>query len=628
MRHIFFFTIAFGLFFGGCATHSSSITKVQPKMSSEFRDILAQLPQDDVVSLHVKQGILALQQNDLKKAAVLFQEGLRAHPSTGALHFLNAITYHLQSFSGDAKLLDLAKSGYRTALKFDAANYWAAYLLGHVSFQQQRYKEAQNSFSYGLLYAPSHTLLLRSLAVASYYANDPIMSLWAAKKAHEAEPQNLGGLRALAFAYAASNEPEKAEYYLRLYQERASKEAHNTVAHALHGVTLSHRTQEWKAYYVANKNGSIFGDTADFEDTFIEKGSLAETTYNPDLDKPAQTEPVPKNDLQQTQEPAKASGNGVKLPKMVLVDVVILGTEEVRSQSRGINILEGLQTTLSGTMFSYNYVSGKDGVSQRIFSPSFNFLDLEYNLNIFNDAKNKAEILAKPSLLAIENKSSKFYSGAVLHVQLSSNNADGSMVDVPIGIQLEVTPKFYSDDLVEIAVHAERAFLETRSEHVGFNAFTETSSVSVDATALLRFNETLVLSGLSEVENTETKSGVPLLDNIPGVQYLFSKEEESQYKKSILILLTPREARYMHPESDKNEMKKALEKEEKEQMEHVKDLQKMERIFPSNIDTVLAYLKDSNFYRQFRAGDVRLEGWSDSDTLEGALKRILSFLYY
>jgi general secretion pathway protein D len=618
-----------GILLGGCATHQAATgSQASPKMSEEFRQILAEMPQDTMVAKQVKNGIVALQANNLSRAAELFQEGLRSHPSDGALHFLNATTYHLQSFTGDAKKLDFAKSGYRTALKFDESNYWAAYLLGHVNFEQRHYAEAQNYFSYGLLYAPTNALLLRSLAVASYYANDPTMSLWAAKKAYAQEPENLEGLRALVFAYAASNAPKKAKHYLSLYASKASNAQHKALVSALELSALKQRVGEWKTYYASNDDTSIFGDSGDFNDAFIETGPLSDSSYNPSTDKPLQSDTTPKNDLKSTPKTTSELDAGLKLPKMTLVDIVILGTEEVRSQSRGINILEGLQTTLSGTMFSYNYVSGKDGVSQRIFSPSFNFLDLEYNLNIFNDSKNKAEVLAKPSLLATEDKPSKFYSGAILHVQLSSNNSDGSMVDVPIGIHLEVTPRFYSDEMVEITVLAERVFLETMSESVGFSAFTETSSVSVDATAILRFGETLVLSGLSEVENTKSKSGVPFLDSVPGVQYLFSKEGETQYKKSVLILLTPREARYMGPEMGKEEMKKALQEEEKERKMHVKDLQKKERIFPSNIDTVLAYLEDSHFYRQFRAGDVRLEGWSDADTFEGALKRILSFLYY
>ena len=166
-------------------------------------------------------------------------------------------------------------------------------------------------------------------------------------------------------------------------------------------------------------------------------------------------------------------------------------------------------------------------------------MDLEYNLNIFNDEMNKAEVLARPSLLATEGSSSKFFSGGELHVQLSSNNADGSMIDVPIGIHLSVKPKFFSDDHVQITVHAERAFLEQKSIHVGFTSVTQTVKTDVSATAVLKFGETLMLSGLSETTSDKSNSGVPFIKKIPFVQYLFSRDEALETKKSILIFLTP-----------------------------------------------------------------------------------------
>ena len=68
--------------------------------------------------------------------------------------------------------------------------------------------------------------------------------------------------------------------------------------------------------------------------------------------------------------------------------------------------------------------------------------------NIFNDQGNKAEILARPSLLATEHVTSQFFSGGVLHVQLSSNNYDGGMEDINIGTSLSVTPEFVRNNFV------------------------------------------------------------------------------------------------------------------------------------------------------------------------------------
>jgi type II secretory pathway component GspD/PulD (secretin) len=319
-----------------------------------------------------------------------------------------------------------------------------------------------------------------------------------------------------------------------------------------------------------------------------------------------------------------------KLPRMALVDVTIIRTEEFKTDSRGINLLSGLQTTLSGTLLSYSRQKGHDNDGTRIdnesigISPSLNLMDLEYNLNIFNQGSSKAEVLARPSLLAIENQTSKFFSGGTLHVQLSSSTSDGSLVDIPIGIHLSVTPQFYGDDTVKVAVRAERSFLEEGSENVGFPSFSQTSTTSVEATAVLKFGETLVLSGLSESEHDKSRDGVPILQSLPVVKYLFSRKEDLETKKSVLILLTPRKARY----SKANAPGIDLEDDSVEaQTQHTANLKKENRIPRGNIDAAVRHLsRENRFYRQFRSGDLELDSWNNPDTVSGALRRVLGFL--
>ncbi len=314
---------------------------------------------------------------------------------------------------------------------------------------------------------------------------------------------------------------------------------------------------------------------------------------------------------------------------MTNIDVVIIRTEEVRSQSKGINLLEGLQTTLGGT-FSFNYdntsgASGSVTTIQKTFNPIFSFKGLEYNLNIFNDEKNKAEILARPSLLATEDVTSKFFSGGVLHVQLSSNIYDGGMEEINIGITLSVTPKFLDADTLSVDVQADHEYLEMQSENVGFTAFSQTAKTSVQAKAVLKFGETLILSGLSERGKDNSENGVPILQDIPVVQYLFSKKEELEKKTSILILLTPRKPRYANDTLTEAELDNRADLEKV----YTDTLKTTEKIRNTNLNAVMAHLGDgSDFYRQFRTGDIELKFFENDDSIFGAIKRTLGFLYY
>ena len=203
--------------------------------------------------------------------------------------------------------------------------------------------------------------------------------------------------------------------------------------------------------------------------------------------------------------------------------------------------------------------------------------------------------------------------------------SDGSMVDIPVGITLNVTPSFHGDDTVEVVVHAEHSYLQMQSELVGFTAFSQTTKTSVDATAVLKFGETLILSGLTERGSDKSSSGVPLLQDIPGVQYLFSRDEQIKTKKSILILLTPRKATYARDVLSAEELENGAD------LEKVRatDPKQQDAVANTNLNAAMAHLKqDSEFYRQFRTGDMALDFWENDDSLYGALRRVLGFLYY
>lgn len=612
--------------FSGCASGAAAR---RPRLDPAVDRMLAEAAKKPggKTAEDAAAGIKALRKGRYAEAQKRFEAGLRLDPENGGLHFLNGLSYHLRSLSGDQGMLQLAESGYALALRFDQDNYWASYFLGHVYFSQKRYKDSQNQFSYALLYAPEDADFLRGLAVASYYAQDLEAGGWAAEKAVKLEPAAASGWRAAALHRAARGDAKGAQEALARFTELSGKAP--GAAGEWTAERLAARVGDWKAFHERNPEpgktaGSVFGGATQAEGKPVELGDGGDNYSGDEAAATAALADAPDG------KPANPNA-----PKMALVDVVILSSEENRSQSKGVNLLAGLKATLTGTLYGYKWTSarGSGGTSGRAstISPTFTLDGLDYNLNIWNDGVNKAEVLARPSLLAVENQVSQFYSGAELHVQLNSNNSDGSLVSVPVGINLAVTPTFLDDETVRIKVHADRSFIESRNEKLGFSAFSQTSKTSVDATAVLRFGETLILSGLSENETTQAKSGVPILQSIPVVQWFFSNKNQSETKKSVLILLAPHKARraseHMTP-AEIREFKKAA-KLGSQAVDHLKALKKKEGLAgKDNLDAVFELLAGNKFYREFQSGDLRLDEWHNSDSLAGSLKRVLGFFWY
>ena len=122
----------------GCAgMHDRSALNQSSHMQlNALNDILATLEPNNELEEPIKTRLLAMRKDLYQYASAVFQKGLRLDPANGHLHFLNALAYHRQSFSGDSHMLNLARSGYVTALKFNSSNYMASYVLGQIHMKK------------------------------------------------------------------------------------------------------------------------------------------------------------------------------------------------------------------------------------------------------------------------------------------------------------------------------------------------------------------------------------------------------------------------------------------------------------------------------------------------------------
>jgi type II secretory pathway component GspD/PulD (secretin) len=191
-----------------------------------------------------------------------------------------------------------------------------------------------------------------------------------------------------------------------------------------------------------------------------------------------------------------------------------------------------------------------------------------------------------------------------------------------------VTPEFQEDGRVKLAVEVERTFLTTVSANVTYTDQIRTTKESVTASVVMSNGETLILSGLSEKETENIRDGVPGLQDVPLVQYLFSRQTTRDFNKSVLVLLTPRIPEYTF------RPREVRERENKRRGGASKELNELKarytdwfRPYP-NWASAFGHLQQNSLYRQFRTGDVSLERWDSQESHKGRLNRALDFLYY
>jgi hypothetical protein len=328
--------------------------------------------------------------------------------------------------------------------------------------------------------------------------------------------------------------------------------------------------------------------------------------------------------------PAPCAGD--PQPKMAVIDVVMLRTEDEISRGYGINLLQGLTGFFSRNATTTRS-SGGQGNTTTIDFRGFGGASslgsgagaLAYSLNIANATNNRNEVLARPSLLAIDRMPSTFFSGSTVSIPVSGGAGSyGQLVDKPIGVSMSITPTILDDENVLLAVKVVRSFVELPL--VGITgAAVSASRNSVTANVSAKFGQTIVISGLTERELLRGESGVPLLKEIPGVQYLFDKYTSVDFFRTVMVMITPRKA--VADSADVREIyreqteRKPGERPMRKYAFHwrIEEFDKALSRSAPNLDQVLDTLQTNRLYLALKDKDLIDTNWAAKSKLERML---------
>ena len=160
---------------------------------------------------------------------------------------------------------------------------------------------------------------------------------------------------------------------------------------------------------------------------------------------------------------------------------------------------------------------------------------------------NKVNVLASPSVLALDNKEATINISEELPVASSVYEGIGSDSNVTTtnveyrntGLLLSVTPHINENGLVSMELTQEVSDSAGERQVAGksYPAFTLTS---VTTSLVVKHDQTIVIGGLISQTRSKGKSGIPVLSKVPLLGNLFGKETQSGKKKELVMLITPR----------------------------------------------------------------------------------------
>jgi len=250
----------------------------------------------------------------------------------------------------------------------------------------------------------------------------------------------------------------------------------------------------------------------------------------------------------------------------VYIETLVLEVREEDSSEFGVGYTKGDNDT------GYSLGAGSAGGGETLSWIKDTFVDPDTGLPQFNAGdgrrleinalidEGKAEVLSRPSVLAVSNRQAVIQIVDVLQTpELSSSLAgDGSLqvssyrfTTLPIGITLNLKPRVSADRnwlTLEIDATVESEDDENSGQVYAINdngaqvLLSEkqgSSSKKVRTFARIPDRTPIIIGGLVSKAKEQLESKIPFLGNIPALGRLFTSVDDEVQKREVIIVLTP-----------------------------------------------------------------------------------------
>ena len=156
--------------------------------------------------------------------------------------------------------------------------------------------------------------------------------------------------------------------------------------------------------------------------------------------------------------------------------------------------------------------------------------------------KSLINVISTPSVMVLDNHTAAIHVGDQQPIRSASTVTTGGNVQQSIqykdtGVKLEVTPSVNDGGLVTLDIDQSITDVGPVDAATGQRSFLERN---VSSRVAIRSGESVVLGGLIRDNESEGRSGIPLLMDIPGLGALFSTTNNVSSRTELLIFISPR----------------------------------------------------------------------------------------
>ncbi|MDF2529725.1 MAG: type pilus secretin PilQ [Gammaproteobacteria bacterium] len=169
------------------------------------------------------------------------------------------------------------------------------------------------------------------------------------------------------------------------------------------------------------------------------------------------------------------------------------------------------------------------------YLPNGRSLDLELQAL---ESQGQGEIISSPKLLVSDGQKADIEQGNEIPFQTSTSSGATQIEFKKAVLGLQVIPHITSDDQILLSLQVNDDAISRDASPAGEVPVVATSELKTNV--LARDGETIVLGGIHIEEVRHDRRGVPYLDQVPGLGWLFRNTADISRKTELMVFVTPK----------------------------------------------------------------------------------------
>jgi general secretion pathway protein D len=260
------------------------------------------------------------------------------------------------------------------------------------------------------------------------------------------------------------------------------------------------------------------------------------------------------------------------LLSQVLIESVIMDVSLAKTLNYGVSVAQNPKTFQGNSTNIIQNILGAGGVNNG--QPFYDFLNsalgtngtstssfannLPSGLSYFGNigptwdvalqaaaSDGNVTVIQRPRIQTSQAKAASFFVGNTVPYVTSTYNGgsisgnSASYSQLSVGVELDVTPFINPDGLVVMDINQEIDDIDGSTEVEGIGAVPNTDKRTLSSEIAVKNRDTVILGGFIRSEKDTTRSGIPLLEDIPLLGALFSSSSSNKAREELLVMMRP-----------------------------------------------------------------------------------------